>query len=234
MPRKRKEGPSGGVVDSIKEGLLREHLEKEVPNLVRTWMSELQPPHPLYYPGGWWQTPYRPPTEQNPDTNHMLRRHLRSRTLWKHHAAWEQQLDGAHRLARQVKKKAERVCSEHVKDIAQSREHSDDYLGVALWRGFDHAAGEKPESWYMASEGGKGVNYGVYQIEKSASPEEVEAVGKEHWSLVGDLARLDDMKALTRQWEQVRKSGETLQRLAEKALREHDIFQPCRFCRRLW
>jgi len=234
MPRKRKEGPSGSVVASIKEGLLSEHLEKEVPKLVRTWMSELQPPHPLYYPGGWWETPYRPPTEQNPDTNHMLRRHLRSRTLWKHHAAWEQQLDGAHRLARQVRSKAEGVYSGHVKDIAQSREYTHDYLGVALWRGFDRAAGGKPERWYRASEGGRGINYGVYQIEKSAFPVEVEAVGKEHRSLVLDLARLDDMKALARQWKQAQNTGKEVQDLAEKALREHDIFQPCRFCRRLW
>ena len=33
-------------------------------------------------------SPYQPPLERDTDINHMLRKHLSSRVLWRHHSDW--------------------------------------------------------------------------------------------------------------------------------------------------
>lgn len=233
MGRKKEGALFGKVVSAIKEQKLKKHLEKEVPKLVRAWLKELQPQRP-FYPGGWSESPYRPSIERDEDSNHILRRHLKSRRLWEHYTSWEQYVDKAHALAVEVRTISKQIYEGHQKTLQSPRQLTDDYLEIALWRGFDFALNENPQNWYGPGDNSKGVKYGTWVIETSASPEEVELVAKEHWNLICQLGRLPKMGLLVKEWQRVQESGKRIQALAEKALAEHDIFNPCRFCRRLW
>ena len=91
-----KKNNTGETVAEIKKERLKKHLNKEVPNLIQEWVKQLNAPEPFAYMDHdiWgWQSPYRPILKQDPDSNHILRRHLRSRALWRYHTDWEGKLD---------------------------------------------------------------------------------------------------------------------------------------------
>lgn len=77
MAKKADRSPMGM---EIKKEYLRKHLD-EVGELIVRWKAELNAPRVFALEGsaGGWRSAYRPPTEEIPDNNHMLRRHLHSR-----------------------------------------------------------------------------------------------------------------------------------------------------------
>ncbi len=98
------------VAQEIKKEYLKEHLE-QVKQLVKNWVSELSMPEPLSpHRGTWgWKSIYRPAIAIEPDNNHIIRHHLRSRTLWSHHGNWGRELDSIWHLINQVRQAANNI-----------------------------------------------------------------------------------------------------------------------------
>jgi hypothetical protein len=221
----------------IKKEYLKQHLEN-VETLIETWIRELNAPAPLAPREGFWgwASVYRPVTEQLPDNNHMVRRHLRSRALWNHHTSWEHSLDQVWHLTYEVRKHATvMLAAQKTNSAIQDAEYTEDYAGVALWRGFDLSRGRKAENRYKVPDDGHGVAYGAYKIELTAtSSKQRSAIEKEHWHLTCQLAEPEQMKDLTKIWREVLRLQERMQTIVDTAVKSRDILYPCRFCRHLW
>ncbi len=231
-----KKNNTGETVAEIKKERLKKHLNKEVPNLIQEWVKQLNAPEPFAYMDHdiWgWQSPYRPILKQDPDSNHILRRHLRSRALWRYHTDWEGKLDTIFKLVKQIQKRADEKIGQ-----PQSRQYTHDYRGTALWQAFNCALEQKLAIPYHTNQtsGGAGLRYGAFLLEGSASSEEQRAaIEEEHHHLIWDLTfQLPEMAAIAKEWQEVVELSKKMQDLATKALKEGDIFYPCRFCRRLW
>ncbi len=174
---------------------------------------------------------YVPPMEQDPVTNHMLRKHLRKRSIWTHHTKWEQKLKRIMELVPSICDKAARLAEGY-------RDHweiTDDYTGMALEKALDLATGcELEESYSQKPAFSQGVWYGDILIEKSAKHEEVEKVGVQHNQLICGLAQSEEMLSLAQEWREVLALKSRMQEMAYKALKSSDILYQCQFCRRLW
>lgn len=222
------------MAKEIKKEYLKEHLDS-VKTLIDSWIRELSTPPPFERQGSsWgWQAVYRPPLEQNLDENHMLRCHLRSRALWNHHTNWEQKLEPVWHLTNQVRKE---VSDKHIEQLQdKQRQYTENYVGVALWKGFEVACGGRIDKWYKVPDDQKGVAYGAYKIEMSVtSSEERSSIEKEHLDFTYCVAGLKRMKKLVDLWREVIRLQERMQAIVSKALKSNDILYPCRFCRHLW
>jgi hypothetical protein len=225
---------NSAIAIELKKEYLKEHLDK-VKILIGKWISELNAPSPFAPEGPlWgWQAVYTPATEQIAGNNHMLRRHLRSRTLWKLHTSWQSKVENAWHLVSQIREKAN---AEHVQlSNDKQRQYTEDYLGIALWQGFEVACGKKLEKLYAVPSDQKGVAYGAYKIEMSAtSQEERSLIEKEHLDFIFSVAQLKGTKDLARLWSEVRSLQERMSSIAIKALKSNDILYVCTFCRHLW
>lgn len=174
---------------------------------------------------------YVPPKEQDPITNHMLRKHLRKRSLWTNHATWERRLKRIMELVPSICDKAARL----VEGYRDHWEITEDYKGMALEKALDLAVGCEPEESYSQKPAfSQGVWHGDILIEKSAKPEEVEKVSGQHRQLIHELAQSEEMLSLAEEWQEVLGLEARMQELANKALKSSDILYPCQFCRRLW
>lgn len=222
------------LAKEIKKDYLKKHLE-EVIGLIERWIGELDAPPPLGPREGSlaWRSVYSPATEQDPDANHMLRRHVRSRTLWKHHAVWQANMDKVWNLTQRVQEKAmDRVAERARKKV---RKYTQDYGSVALWKAFDLACGREPDITYREPDNRVGLACGAYTIELSAqSTSERSSVKSEHRRLTRYLADLDEMWELAAMWGEVTALQDRMRAIAGQALKSRDILYPCRFCRHLW
>jgi hypothetical protein len=181
---------------------------------------------------GWaCRSQYVPPKEQDPITNHMLRKHLRKRSLWTNHTKWERRLNTIIDLALPV-------CNRAAQLVGRYRgqwEVTEDYEGTAVEKALDLAVGlEWEQSYSQKPVFSRGVWCGDILIEKSARPEEVEKVGDQHRQLIRELAQSEEMLALANEWREVLVLEARMRELANKALKSSDILYPCQFCRRLW
>lgn len=223
------------MAKEIKKEYLLQHLD-EVKTLITNWISQLGAPNPLAPREGiWgWLSVYRPALEEDPDSNHMLRQHVRSRALLRHHAGWEHKLDSIWSLINEVRKRASDKHAEQ--SVKEQRKYSENYLGVALWAAFDSACTGKPlKIRYKVPDDERGVACGDYKIElATATVEERSLIQKEHQDFTYYVSGLKDMKDLTDLWGEVQRLQEHMQVLASKALKSNDILYPCRFCRHLW
>ncbi len=81
---------STAVVEIKKERLAR-HLDQVEGHLAQ-WLVQIGTPRPFAQedlnPQNVQISPYQPPLERDTDINHMLRKHLSSRVLWRHHSDW--------------------------------------------------------------------------------------------------------------------------------------------------
>lgn len=177
------------------------------------------------------QTLYMPPTEQDAVTNHMLRKHLRKRSIWTNHTQWERRLKRVTELAPDVRNKLSQLAETH-----RGRwETTEDYEGTALEKALDLSTGrERPELYLQKPAFSHGVWLGDILIEKSAGPEEVQEVSSLHRQLVEQAAQSEEMLSLADEWREVLKLQTKMQELASKTLKSSDILYPCQFCRRLW
>ncbi len=183
--------------------------------------------------GGQWalQTLYMPPTEQDAVTNHMLRKHLRKRSIWTNHAQWERGLKRVSELAPAARNKLSQLAEAH----RGGWETTEDYEGTALEKALDLAAGqERQEPYWQKPVFSHGVWLGDILIEKSAGPEEVQKVGSQHRQLIEEAAQSEEMRSVAIEWGNVLKLQGRMQELASKTLKSSDILYPCQFCRPLW
>ena len=222
------------VVQELRKEYLKEHLDG-VKSTVNRWALDLNAPPPFDpVSGPWgWQSAYRPRTELYPDNNHMLRRHVRSRALWRHHADWETKLDDIWGLTQQLRKEAVDIQVGQAKE--QQWKHSNDYLNVALWKGFEKANGQDIEQSYLVPSDQLGLAYLSYKIEMSASSAEQRAwIQKGHWSLINKIAELNKMKDLVEIWRGASGLCDQMQSIAFRIVKSNDIIYACKFCRHLW
>ncbi len=222
------------VASELKKEYLREHLES-IKDLIRLWMSELHLPEPLApHDRVWgWQTLYRSPRQDNPDDNHMLRRHLRSRALWSHHSSWERVLGENWRLTEQLRLEAK--IEKEKQSSKVSWKYTEDYVSVALWKAFDTALGKVINLPFSFPHDRPGFTYGAYLIEESADTSEVRIlIEKEFRRFILFLSQTSTMRQLTQVWLEANRLETLITALADKALKSNDIFYQCRFCRHLW
>lgn len=232
----KKSNNFGEAVAEVKRERLKRHLDNEVPELIEEWLRQLNAPGPfstikVNYEGFWgWQSPYKPALEQNPDTNHMLRKHLRSRALWQYHTKWEGKLNNTFTLVKEIQGKTDKKIGN-----PPDRKYTVHYRGTALWQAFKLASGFHPDKWHRPASPSLGVNYGAYLIEETASSDEQRTIiEKDHWDLIYYLASLNEMKKIAKEWQEALELARRMQDLAMKALKESNIFHPCRFCKKLW
>lgn len=222
------------IAGEIKKEYLKEHLEN-AKKLIENWILELNTPEPLTpHKGVWgWQSVYRPSIEQDLDSNHILRRHLRSRALWSHHANWERKLGSVWHLTNQVRKEAN---DKHLEQSSnKQRQYSAEYVTVALWKGFDSALGRKIEEWYKVPDDQHGLAYGAYKLELAVTgSDERSSIEKEHREFIYYLSQLEEMRQLIELWQEVLTLQAHTQAIGNKVLKSGDVLYTCMFCRHLW
>ena len=223
-----------GIMLQIKKERLEKHLD-DVEKLVKDWISHLSAPDPFAFDRRsdcWgWRSAYKPPLEQDPDSNHMLRKHLKSRALWRHHADWESRLDRISQLVPLAYGKANEKMGEITSGKAQ---YTENYLGTALWQAFYSACDKSPYWEYRRVDYGVTVSFGGYPIAISSEPEEYDQIHQEHPRLAEKLATLQQVRGVAEEWGFVMRLQEQMRALAEKALKSSDFLYPCKFCKHLW
>ncbi len=224
------------VATELKKEYLKEHL-KEVKNLLATWMVELKTPSLLVRDQGqlsWgWPMIHKPSSEHNPDSNHMIRRHLRSRALWSHHANWERKLESIWQLTGQVR---DDIKKKHVEQSSSKQwRYAEDYVNTALWQGFEVACGRTLSLDYKVPDSKIGLSFGAYLIENSATSAKSRALlEKEHREFIRGVAATNEMKDLVSLWNEVAELQEAMRAIAINTLKSSDILYPCKFCKHLW
>lgn len=231
-----KEVEHSSVAQEIRKEYLKEHLDM-VRKLVETWIPRLRAPGPFSPTGNrfGWESVYSPKEEQDADISHMLRHHLKSRALWRHHADWERRMDDVWSLLSQIRQKASEghpppSGGEEQADIGYSN-----YIGTAMWIAFELALGRKVDKPYKVMDDGKGVAIGAFRITLlNVGLRKISSVEKKHWDVVERLAALDQVKELAKIWREADDIESHMQAIASKILKSNDILYPCRFCRHLW
>ena len=220
------------IVRELMRDRLRIHLDG-VETLISDWRGQLSAPDPFRpVASDIWPVLYRPALEHDPDNNHMLRRHLHSRPLWKHHSDWGFKLECIHGLGEPLVKDAGGRVAALGKALPDMR-FTDLFVRTALGEAFDQAVGRKSVRRY-APNPEHGLSFGSSVIEKAASPEANKDVKKAHRELVTYLKTLPQWKEIVLYWRGVKKTEESMDRILKDVLKSGDIFHPCRFCRKLF
>jgi len=231
-----KETKYSAMAKEMKTIYLKEHLD-EIKETAEKWKSELTAPSPIVRERGkiiWgWSTTYKPTQELDPDSNNMIRRHVKSRTLWTHHTNWEHKVKNIWELTNQiyidVKKKHHDQASE------KKGQYTDDYVNTALWEGFEMACGRTTNLNYKEPDNKIGLSYGAYTIETSVtSKESRNLIEKEHREFCSAIAATKEMKDLARLYSEVAELEAAMKAIVTKTLKSNDILYTCRFCKHLW
>lgn len=229
MPRKTL---SDNIVAQVKRDRLNQHLQ-EVEDLINRWADELTAPEPFYWleskseeantrvvgprapsvteinrePWKLWacHIVYVPPLEREIDTNHILRRHLRSRKLWQYHSEWQRLLDRITQLADPSCEKIRNVLEPKKENV------SDKVIGPVLQAAFQLA---------LRHEIAEGESENKFTEKQKA--------------IISDVGTSKEMSAVVMEWLQVLALEEKMKDLIKKAVKSSDILYPCQFCRKLW
>jgi hypothetical protein len=231
MTKAKKHSP---VAAELKKEYLREHLE-DIKTLIGSWMAELHPPDPLA-PNDrvWgWQSLYRSSKQDNPDDNHMLRHHLKSRAIWSHYSSLERKLEEIWQLTEQVRLEAK--TEKEKQSVNKPWKYTEEYAFVALWKAFDMALGKATDLPFKVPDDQLGLSYGAYRIEKSANtPEERSLIEEVYRSFISSLSQTATMNQLANSWLEGRRLEVQISTITNKMLKSSNIFFMCMFCRHLW
>ncbi len=221
------------MMQRIKLVRLEKHLA-EVEKIIGNWIEELSAREPFEYRNrSWgWTEVYRSSLAQDPDNNHKLRQHLRSRPLWKHHTEWELGLDQVWVRLPAVRDRAQKEMQKMLRD---GDSYPTDFIDTALYQAF-HTAWNRPVLWeYSYNDPKPGTRFGGYVIEQNASKKaELQAIAQEHQDLVDRLAKTREMRQIAELWTEVKQVEESMRSLAGKILKSNEHLHPCSFCRKLW
>lgn len=230
------------ISKEIKKEYLLQHLD-EVKEIIEVWINELHSPEPFASKGqNWgWYNAYKPSIEQNDDKNHILRYHIKSRTLWNHHSIWERHLQDTWRYVLELRQEARKLHDEPANDKNEENQntwdYTEEYIETAVWTAFKVKQGivEIPYFEYKAPDVGTGLYYGSYLIETTADSQEDRALAEQyHRTFVTQLQETEVMINLVEQITLVEETEKKMIALAEKHLKATDILHPCKFCRHLW
>ena len=223
------------MAKEIKKDYLLRHLD-EVEKLITDWIPQISAPAPfLLLDDNWgWLSIYRPAFEETPDSKHVIRQHLRNRTLWKHHAEWERKLEATWDLIIKVRKEANDVYTQL--SINQSTLHREHYVGVALTAAFNSIYTGKPiKIQYQIPSDQHGVSCGDFKIELEATiNEERLAIQKGHTDYTNTITSFGEIQQLIVIWHDIEVLQGQMKIIANKVIKSKDILYSCRFCRHLW
>ncbi len=223
------------VAKELKKEYLVQHL-KEVEGLIVNWMGQLKVSGPFspHEEGLGWESEYRPPLETDPDSNHILRSHIRSRALWRYHTEWDQQLALAWSLVTQLRETSTGQFP-LIRD-GGTVEFWTNYIGTALLAAFEGLRrNRRVRINYKIPENGLGVAAGDFKIDTGAATEKQrKAIQEKHSGLAMSIAQQQTMKQLVDCWREIVALEEHMTQLVSKILKSRDILYPCRFCRHLW
>ncbi len=223
------------AVRQIRARWLDEHL-KEVERVAGQWLGELTLGNPFYPPDREedWGRVYEPPAEGDPEKNHMVRKHLRSRILWTYHTRWHQLLPAFTERRKETLEEAKR--------IAEGKGQY--WVLTALWQAWERAKNE-PKSedeeteWELRaisnyqpdSLPSPAVMFGRFAIEESGG---VERVRGPHMEMIRRLARLDSLKEALAVWSEIEDLRKKMGEIGRRIVKSRDILYPCQYCRHLW
>ena len=225
---------STAVVEIKKERLAR-HLNQVERHLAQ-WLGQIDTPMPFSQvdlnPHNIHIAPYQPPLERDTDINHMLRKHLNSRVLWRRHSDWmllqERLAKAGNRLVKLGQVRIDKLAQE--KDIQPTVW----FLNSALEDAFSAVVGGIDRTAQPESDPYGGVIYRSNQIETGALPEDLEKVTRALKQLSNMLGKLPEMAVLSGLWTEIKKHEESMAKIGGDTLKASDIFYPCRFCRKLF
>ena len=217
----------------IKKEYLRDHL-KDARKLMEDWLPTLKAPPLMPQKGIWgWESVYSPAIEKDQDNNHILRRHLRSRAFWSHHANWELKLNDIWHLTNQLYINAKNQPPKQSSNM--QTQYTPEYFTTALWKGFDVADGRAIDDWYKVPDDQRGVSYGAYKIELSVTTRKERAlIEKDHRQFIDYLAQLQEMRQIVVLRHEVGALQTQMYSIVNKVLKSGDILYPCMFCKHLW
>jgi len=223
------------IAKELKKEYLVQHL-KEIEVLTGNWIKQLKVPSPFspHEEGLGWDFEYKPSLEADPDSNHILRSHIRSRALWRHHTEWEQQLALAWSLVTQLREISTGQLPHTGDDDAVGIWTN--YIGTALLAAFEGLRrNSQVKMNYKIPENGLGVAAGDFKIDIAASTEKQrKAIQEKHSSLAMSITQQQAMKQLVDCWHEIVVLEGSMTQLVSKILKSRDILYPCRFCRHLW
>jgi hypothetical protein len=224
---------SSNILTEIKKDLLKEHL-KVVEEYIKIWLNEFNVPSPFIpKPDSAWQAMYLPSTEQDPDSNHMIRHHIRSRALWGHHTKWVSILEEMWALISKLHQETRNKQKEL--SGTEQRQFTPEFTSVALWKGFEVADGRELVDLYKIPDSKLGISYGAYQLELSAvTQEQRNMIEQEHRKYINSLSTHEDMLRLVTLWNEVIDLTKQMWSIGNKILKSHDILYPCSFCKHLY
>ncbi|MFC1942775.1 hypothetical protein ACFLWU_06135 [Chloroflexota bacterium] len=232
MPKEVKES---AIARGIKTRYLTEHL-KQAEEMIIEWRDELKAPAPFSPQGGvlGWESAYRPLIEVDPDNNHTLRSHVKSRVLWRHHTDWER---GIARIWLLIEKLREATAKKLPYNKADYPDYVwKNYIGTALLAAFETVYREKPFAvTHKSPQSEPGVLCGDYLIDMKASDKaQRQVLQDQHSNLITTLVKKPDMKELIKDWKIVKEEEERMNLIVTKIIKARDILYPCRFCKHLW
>ena len=223
------------VAKELKKEYLAQHL-KEVEGLIVNWIGQLKVPDPVspHEEGLGWKSEYRPLLETDSDSNHILRSHIRSRALWRHHTEWERQLTLAWSLVTQLREMSIGQLS-LIKD-SDTVEIWTNYVGTTLLAAFEGLRrNRRIRMNYKIPENGLGVTAGDFKIDiEAATEKQRKAIQEKHSDLAMSIAQHQTMNQLVDCWHEIVTLERRMTLLVSKILKSRDILFPCRFCRHLW
>ena len=218
----------GQVGLELKKSLLLKHLG-ELEKLGREWLRELNAPRP-FADSSTSMDPssagYKPAVERDEEANHMLRRHFRSRQLWKTHAEWGEKHRAIARLRIGIQEQFGPVRTRG------GTTHS--FLDTALEDAFDQILEGKISFGYELVDLGTSVMHRARTIVKSDLPPKLDSVETRHKKLRQEVAASKEMRQVKDMWSEASGLEESMTGLVRTALRASDLMYPCRYCRHLW
>ena len=226
MPRTKFE--MGKVGLEIKKSRLLKHLD-EIEKLGREWVRELYASDPFgvsSIPFDPSSPGYRPDVERDEDTNHMLRRHFRSRQLWKNHTEWEEKLRAIARIRGGLLERFGRRVN--------GGDFTDAFLNTALEDAFDQVLNRTLSFNFELGNGGTSVVYRARMIVKSDRPVDLDSIRNSQNKLGEEIAASKEMAEAVEIWGEAMTLQEGMVGLVRTALRASDLMYPCRYCKHLW
>ena len=225
---------STAVVEIKKERLAR-HLD-QVEGYLAQWLVQIDTPRPFSQvdlnPQNIHIAPYQPPLERDTDINHMLRKHLNSRVLWRRHSDWmllqERLAKAGNRLVKLGQVRTDKLAQE------VGIQPTVLFLNSALEDAFAAVAGGIDRTAQPESDTHGGVIYRSNQIETGALPEDLEKVTRALKQLSNMLRELPEMAVLSGLWTKMKEHEKSMAKIGGDTLKASDIFYPCRFCRKLF
>lgn len=218
-------------VEILKRDRLRVHFA-EVEKLASAWAVQLRAEEPFpAVDSEIWPMSYKPSLEGDRDNNHMLRRHIKSRALWKHHADWQRKLELVNGLCEMLAIEAAsqmEAVGQSSPDLNFSKMFARTALEVAFVKTMGRSSPRKYEP-----KSGHGFNFGGILIERVASADSIDGVKDVHSRLIDYLAVRPELKEIVGCWNDLKETESRMIRIVEVILKSGDIFYPCRFCRKL-